>query len=80
MALLLYLFTCIQGRYRSEVKGLFNIQSLVGTDGHLLMEIEFCLLTIGKIEMFYLHFKYIFHVFSFEMYRYLIFICVVGNL
>lgn len=29
MALLLYLYTCIQGRYRPEVMGLF-VQSLVG--------------------------------------------------
>lgn len=77
MALLLYLYTCIQGRYRPEVIGLC-IQSHVGTDGHLLMEIEFYIMTIGKIKMFYLHFKYIIHVFSFEMY--LFFICVVGNL
>lgn len=53
MALLLYLYTCIQGRYRPEVMGLF-VQSLVGI--HMAIEIEFYLMTLGKIELFYLHY------------------------
>lgn len=58
MALLLYLYTCIQGKYRPEVlNGFVCSVTCRYTDGHLiLMEIEFYLMTLGKIELFYLHY------------------------